>query len=137
MIRDFLNRLPGIFCCRQHTENMEQSKEYKFSVDLGGMISILSDHLYSSPDVFLRELIQNGADAVNLRAGKAGPAYEGELDILVEKGRKITFTDNGIGLTEKEIHEFVSVIARSSKKEGNKQEGTCGTAAADKHKRCT
>jgi molecular chaperone HtpG len=42
-------------------------EERKFSVDLGGMISILSDHLYSSPDVFLRELLQNAADAVSMR----------------------------------------------------------------------
>ncbi|MBQ4487412.1 MAG: HSP90 family protein [Oscillospiraceae bacterium] len=105
---------------------MEERKEYKFSVDLGGMISILSDHLYSSPDVFLRELIQNGADAVNLRRSESGGRHEDELDILVEKGKKITFTDNGIGLTEQEIHEFVSVIARSSKKDGSSFIGRFG-----------
>lgn len=32
-------------------------EEYRFKVNLGGMIEILSDHLYSSPDVYIRELL--------------------------------------------------------------------------------
>ena len=38
--------------------------DFKFKVNLGGMIDILSNHLYSSPDVFVRELMQNGVDAI-------------------------------------------------------------------------
>ena len=39
-------------------------EDFRFKVNLGGMIEILSDHLYSSPDVYIRELLQNGADAI-------------------------------------------------------------------------
>ena len=89
--------------------------DYQFSVDLGGMISILSEHLYSSPDVFLRELIQNGADAISMRAEKEN-GTKGEISVTVKKDKTITFIDNGIGLTEEEIHKFVSVIGQSSKR---------------------
>ena len=41
--------------------------DYRFQVNLGGMIEILSDHLYSSPDVYIRELLQNGVDAITAR----------------------------------------------------------------------
>ena len=43
------------------------SNTYHFQVNLGGMLDVLSNHLYKSPDVFLRELLQNGVDAVTLR----------------------------------------------------------------------
>ena len=37
---------------------------FVFQVNLGGMIDILSNHLYSSPDVFVRELLQHAVDAI-------------------------------------------------------------------------
>jgi molecular chaperone HtpG len=101
---------------------MENQNVNKFSVDLGGMISILSENLYSKPDVFLRELIQNAADAISMRrdsdpdfAGENG-GVSGEIDITVRPGKSITFRDNGIGLTEDEIRRFVAVIGSSSKR---------------------
>lgn len=47
-------------------ENQNQDT-YRFQVNLSGMINILSNHLYSSPKVFLRELLQNGIDAITAR----------------------------------------------------------------------
>ena len=52
-------------------------EEYRFQVNLGGMIEILSDHLYSSPDVYVRELLQNGVDAIVARE-KADPEFKQE-----------------------------------------------------------
>ena len=50
---------------------MESGGEaYHFQVNLGGMLDILSNHLYQSADVFLRELLQNGVDAIKLREKK-------------------------------------------------------------------
>ena len=46
------------------------NKEYHFRVNLGGMLDILSNHLYKSPDVFLRELLQNGVDAITKKKKK-------------------------------------------------------------------
>ncbi len=38
--------------------------EYRFQVNLGGIIDLLSNHTYCSPQVFIRELPQNGVDAI-------------------------------------------------------------------------
>lgn len=93
--------------------------EYTFSVNLGGMIDILSNHLYSSPKIFLRELLQNSADAISLRKNLE-PGFSSPLiNITVEERRSLTFTDNGSGLTEDEIHKFISVIGQSSKRSEN------------------
>lgn len=42
-------------------------EDFRFKVNLDGMIEILSDHLYSSPDVYIRELLQNTVDAITGR----------------------------------------------------------------------
>ena len=42
-----------------------------FRVDLRGIVDILSHHLYSSPRVYLRELLQNGVDALTARTALA------------------------------------------------------------------
>ena len=39
----------------------------KFSVDLQGVVDLLSNHLYSGPQVFIRELLQNAVDATAAR----------------------------------------------------------------------
>lgn len=100
-------------------------EKYRFQVNLGGMIEILSDHLYSSPDVYIRELLQNGADAItakrkwNAAADTVNDALkdEGCIVLEIEEGRKLIFTDNGLGLTEEEIHQFLAIIGESSKRE--------------------
>ena len=92
-------------------------KDYKFKVNLGGMIDILSNHLYSSPDVFVRELLQNGTDAISARIAQDKDYREedAKVEIEVEEGKQIIFRDNGTGLNEDEIHRFLSVIGQSSK----------------------
>lgn len=88
---------------------------YHFQVNLGGMLDILSNHLYKSPDVFVRELLQNGVDAITMRQ-KGQPEWNGgSITITVVPGRRIEFSDNGAGLTEEEIHRFLAVIGSSSK----------------------
>ncbi len=40
---------------------------FHFQVNLTGLIDLLSNHLYSNPGVFIRELLQNGVDAITAR----------------------------------------------------------------------
>lgn len=101
-----------------------------FQVDLTGVIELLSRHIYSSPRVYLRELIQNGVDAIRA-AQKAqadfdagtGPALLGELGdyqltvMPAAEGNPFTFTDNGIGLTAQEAAELLATVGRSSKRD--------------------
>lgn len=110
-------------------------EDYRFKVNLGGMIEILSDHLYSSPDVYIRELLQNGVDAITGKKkleevsfashGKAdgedlgknaGQGVEGCISLDIEEGKSLIFSDNGQGLTEEEIHRFLAIIGESSKR---------------------
>lgn len=92
-------------------------EDFRFKVNLGGMIEILSDHLYSSPDVYIRELLQNGIDAINARKNLGdGTEIAGCITLDIEDGKKLVFTDNGLGLTESEIHQFLAIIGESSKR---------------------
>lgn len=92
-------------------------EDFRFKVNLGGMIEILSDHLYSSPDVYIRELLQNGADAITGRRKIEGKETEGEITLEITEEKQLVFTDNGQGLTEEEIHQFLAIIGESSKRE--------------------
>jgi molecular chaperone HtpG len=106
---------------------------FVFKVNLGGMIDILANHLYSSPDVFIRELLQNGTDAISGRQLHDPQFSEGRIDIYLSGGMavrnpqtgelistpadQLIFKDNGVGLTEEEIHRFLAVIGQSSKRD--------------------
>lgn len=93
---------------------------YRFQVNLGGIIDLLSNHTYSSPQVFIRELLQNGADAIVARSHIEGQ-HAGEIHIELSHpaGDRpvLVFRDNGIGLTEDEIHLFLATIGETSKRD--------------------
>ncbi|MDR1341430.1 MAG: HSP90 family protein [Prevotellaceae bacterium] len=94
---------------------MENS--YLFQVNLKGMIELLSEHIYSSPNVFVRELLQNGIDAITARKS-LDEFFSGEINIHVSDDHpEIVFEDNGMGLSEDEVHKFLSVIGQSSKRD--------------------
>jgi molecular chaperone HtpG len=104
-------------------ENMTKESNagnYSFQVDLKGIIRLLSENLYSSGDVFLRELLQNGVDAIEARRGEEPGFAEGRIRIryqqMENRQARLVFADNGIGLTREEIHTFLSVIGQSSKR---------------------
>ena len=88
-----------------------------FQVNLGRMLDALSNHLYKNPDVFLRELLQNGVDTVTLRQEEQPDWTGGKITITVEPGRRLIFRENGAGLSEEGIHRFLAVIGQSSKTE--------------------
>jgi molecular chaperone HtpG len=97
------------------------SSEHKFQVNLRGVIELLSDHLYSGPEVYLRELLQNGVDAITARR-KIEPDHVGSvtLEVLPAPANNpptLMVQDDGVGLTESEVHEFLATIGQSSKRE--------------------
>ena len=96
-------------------------EDYRFKVNLGGMIEILSDHLYSSPDVYIRELLQNAVDAITglkqwEEQTNQQTADKGSITLEITEKKQLIFSDNGQGLTEEEIHQFLSIIGQSSKR---------------------
>lgn len=94
--------------------------DYRFQVNLGGIIDLLSHHIYSSPQVFIRELLQNAVDAITARL-HVEPGHSGEVHIELpassgDNSPTLIFRDNGIGLTEEEIHLFLATIGQTSKR---------------------
>ena len=86
-----------------------------FQVNLKGMIALLSEHIYSNPSTFVRELLQNGVDAITaFRSLDA--SREGRICVRLSAGGSMIFEDNGIGLKEEEIHRVLTVIGESSKR---------------------
>jgi molecular chaperone HtpG len=97
------------------------SSEHKFQVNLRGVIELLSDHLYSGPQVYLRELLQNGVDAITARR-KTDPDHTGSVTLevlpaIADNPPTLMVQDDGVGLTESEVHEFLATIGQSSKRE--------------------
>ncbi|MGW6879869.1 HSP90 family protein [Streptomyces goshikiensis] len=85
-----------------------------FQVDLRGLVDLLSHHLYSSPRVYVRELLQNAVDAVTARQAHE-PGARIRIRLSASAGR-VTIEDSGIGLTAAETHSFLATIGRSSKR---------------------
>ncbi|MET3982363.1 HSP90 family protein [Streptomyces sp. PvR034] len=87
-----------------------------FQVDLRGLVDLLSHHLYSSPRVYVRELLQNAVDAVTARRAHDPDAVV-RIRLSAGAGR-VTIEDTGIGLTAAEAHSLLATIGRSSKRGG-------------------
>ncbi|MFC8763215.1 HSP90 family protein [Streptomyces sp. NPDC057193] len=88
-----------------------------FQVDLRGLVDLLSHHLYSSPRVYLRELLQNAVDALTARHALEPGASADDFGIrLHADGSVVRVEDDGVGLTEADVHTFLATIGRSSKR---------------------
>ncbi|GAA2277981.1 HSP90 family protein [Streptomyces hawaiiensis] len=88
-----------------------------FQVDLRGLVDLLSHHLYSSPRVYLRELMQNAVDALTARHALEPAAPADAFGVrLHADGSVVRVEDDGVGLTEVDVHGFLATIGRSSKR---------------------
>ncbi|WP_406200230.1 ATP-binding protein [Kitasatospora sp. NBC_01560] len=81
-------------------------------VDLGGLVNVLATHLYSTPLVALRELVQNAHDSHTRRLledpdGDHRPLVRVRADAA---RRGIAIEDTGAGLTEPEIHAYLATV---------------------------
>jgi molecular chaperone HtpG len=91
--------------------------ERRFEVDLRGVVDLLSQHLYASPRVYVRELLQNAADAITARHALDPGAEPGRVIIEPRADGSLRVHDNGIGLTETEVHTFLASVGRTSKRD--------------------
>ncbi|MEM1326242.1 MAG: HSP90 family protein [Bacteroidota bacterium] len=96
--------------------------QQNFQVDLEGIIDLLSNHLYSSDQVFVRELLQNGVDAITARR-QMDDDFLPRVEVSYIHGddeaadNQVVFEDNGVGLTEEEVHDFLTKIGSSIKRQ--------------------
>lgn len=90
------------------------------SVDTEHLFPIIKKWLYSEKDIFIREVISNACDAVtkHKRLVSLSEAPESEvpyrIDVYADKENKtLRVTDNGIGMTEDEVNQYINNIALS------------------------
>ena len=95
-----------------------------FQVDLKGVVDLLGRHIYSSPRVYLRELLQNGVDAITARnlyclqnGLPADPAWGITIHPATATNPEFTLTDQGIGLTAEEVTDLLATVGGSSKRD--------------------
>src|SRR3954462_14245248 len=94
---------------------------HTFQVDLRGLVDLLSHHLYSSPKVYLRELLQNAVDAITARRAEQ-PGAPARVRLYADApadsrgGAALRVEDTGVGLTEADVHSLLATIGRSSKR---------------------
>ncbi|MFI0901450.1 HSP90 family protein [Streptomyces sp. NPDC020983] len=101
----------------QHDTANAGAADRTFQVDLRGLVDLLSHHLYSSPRVYLRELLQNAVDALTARRALEPGAPADAFGIrLYADGSVVRVEDDGVGLTEADVHAFLATIGRSSKR---------------------
>ena len=96
-----------------------------FETEVKHLLHLMIHSLYSNKEIFLRELISNGSDAVDkLRflALSNESLYEGDSDLKIrlefDKDKNtISVIDNGIGMTRAEVQEHIGTIAKSGTKQ--------------------
>jgi molecular chaperone HtpG len=94
------------------------ARTHAFQVHLRGVVDLLSRSLYSGPHVFLRELLQNGHDAIAARQELPGaPAGAITITPVSPASERLVVVDNGIGLTVTEVGELLATVGRSSKRD--------------------
>ena len=93
----------------------------QFKAEVKQLMDLVIHSLYSNPDIFLRELIANAADAIDkarfaaLTDDKLACDWQIKLNIDKEK-RLLSISDNGIGMTADEVKENIGTIAKSGTK---------------------
>ena len=100
---------------------MIQMAKGSISVDSENLFPIIKKWLYSDKDIFLRELVSNGCDAVTKLQKLAGigdakiedePRFKITVSIF-KNAKKLVVSDNGIGMTAEEIDKYINQIAFS------------------------
>ena len=97
------------------------TEQQPFQAEIGRLLHIVANSLYSDKNVFLRELISNASDAcdrlryltiTNPSLSADDPLYT--IVLTVDKEAKtLTITDNGIGMNRTDLIEHLSTLARS------------------------
>ncbi len=96
------------------------AKQGNIKISSENMMPIIKKWLYSDKDIFLREIVANGVDAITKfkklctmgEATDAGDEYR--INVYVdEKAKTLTVEDNGIGMTSDEVEKYITQIAFS------------------------
>jgi len=102
-----------------------EQESFAFQAEVVQILDLMVHSLYSNKEIFLRELISNGSDAIDrlrleLLSQSELPEAEGPLRIRVSYDKDagtITVADNGIGMSRQEVIEHIGTIAKSGTRE--------------------
>jgi molecular chaperone HtpG len=105
------------------------TKKYEFKAEVKKLLDILVHSLYTSREIFLRELISNASDAldkVRFEITKGTDVLDKELPLEIridfdDKKNTITISDTGIGMSHDELITNIGTIAKSGSEEFLKQ----------------
>ncbi len=87
------------------------------SVNTENILPVIKKWLYSDKDIFIRELVSNGCDAIS-KMKQTGSTDNYFVKVIVDKKNKtLTFSDNGIGMTAEEIEKYIAQVAFSGAEE--------------------
>lgn len=111
----------GVCICReQKIKTLYIMQKGNIGVTTENIFPVIKKFLYSDHEIFLREMVSNGVDAIQkLKTLADKGEFKGELgDLKVnvkldEEAKTITISDNGIGMTEEEIDKYINQIAFS------------------------
>ncbi len=98
-----------------------ENKHGSLSIDSENLFPIIKKWLYSDHDIFYRELISNGCDAItklkklDMMGEYSLPAdYKPKIQVIVSpEDKTLKFIDNGLGMTAEEVEEYINQIAFS------------------------
>lgn len=98
-----------------------QNRKGSLSIESENMFPIIKKWLYSDHDIFIRELVSNGCDAITklkkldvMGEYTLPDDFKAEIQVVVDtEGKSISFTDTGLGMTEEEVDEYINQVAFS------------------------
>ena len=96
-----------------------QMEKGSLSIESENMFPIIKKWLYSDHDIFVRELVSNGCDAITklkklevMGEYDFPEDYKASIQVEVSPEHKtLSFTDTGIGMTEAEVKEYINQVA--------------------------
>jgi len=97
-----------------------QAEQGQIQIHTENIFPIIKKAVYSGHEVFLRELVSNGVDAISKRrmaamAGDCSDGPEGLIQIRIDReARTLTISDNGIGMDAEEVKRYINQVAFSS-----------------------
>ena len=97
------------------------TKRGNLSIDSENIFPIIKKWVYSDHDIFMRELISNGCDAITklkkldmMGEYEMPEDYKAKIQVIVNPEEKtLKFIDNGLGMTAEEVEEYITQIAFS------------------------
>ncbi len=97
------------------------ARKGSLSINSENIFPIIKKWLYSDHDIFMRELISNGCDAITklkkldmMGEYELEDDYKAKISVVVNpEAKTLAFTDNGLGMTDAEVEEYINQIAFS------------------------